>query len=138
MTFSKHVRKFNRELLKATCQVIGCKPGNAHQIAEKVFEEINLILNNLSESLTFENHFCKYASGAKELNYGRTFSLEEDLSTIGVTTKGKKYEEITTITTSATLFKFILSRFLEKYKYYRPEYLKDFYIASDLVCKDTK
>jgi hypothetical protein len=30
LTFSKHVRKFNRELLKATCQVIGCKPINAH------------------------------------------------------------------------------------------------------------
>lgn len=30
LTFSKHVRKFNRELLKATCQVIGCKPVNAN------------------------------------------------------------------------------------------------------------
>jgi hypothetical protein len=41
LTFSKHVRKFNRELLKATCQVIGCKPVNANQIAEGVFDEIN-------------------------------------------------------------------------------------------------
>lgn len=57
MTFSKHVRKFNRELLKATCQVIGCKPINANQIAEGVFDEINLILNNLSQSIDFEMHF---------------------------------------------------------------------------------
>jgi 2-phosphoglycerate kinase len=28
-----------------------------------------------------------------------------------------------------------MSKHLEKYKYSRPEYLKDFYIASDLVCK---
>lgn len=48
---------------------------------------------------------------------------------------GVKYQQITTITTSAPLFKYILSKHLEKYKYSRPEYLKDFYIASDLVCK---
>mgnify|MGYP001806471091 CR=1 FL=1 len=29
-----------------------------------------------------------------------------------------------------------MSKHLEKYKYSRPEYLKDFYIASDLVRKD--
>lgn len=57
MTFSKHVRKFNRELLKATCQAIGCKPINANQIAEGVLDEINLILNNLSQSIDFEMHF---------------------------------------------------------------------------------
>ena len=28
-----------------------------------------------------------------------------------------------------------MSKYLEKFKYSRPEYLKDFYIASDLVCK---
>jgi hypothetical protein len=34
------------------------------------------------------------------------------------------------------LFKYVLKQFLvEKYKYSRPEYLKDFYVASDLVCK---
>lgn len=40
------------------------------------------------------------------------------------------------MTTSAPLFKYILSKHLEKYKYSRPEYIKDFYIASDLVCKN--
>ena len=40
---------------------------------------------------------------------------------------------------SATLFKFILKKYLvEKYNYSRPEYLKDFYVASDLVCKRYK
>lgn len=28
-----------------------------------------------------------------------------------------------------------MNKHLEKYKYSKPEYLKDFYIASDLVCK---
>ena len=41
MAFSKQVRKFNRELLKATLQVIGCKPMNANKIAERVFDEFN-------------------------------------------------------------------------------------------------
>jgi hypothetical protein len=45
-------------------------------------------------------------------------------------------KHITTITVSAPLFKYILKRYLvEKYRYSRPEYLKDFYVASDLVCK---
>jgi hypothetical protein len=37
--------------------VIGCKPINANQIAEGVFDEINQILNNLSESIDFDIHF---------------------------------------------------------------------------------
>lgn len=49
--------------------------------------------------------------------------------------KKTKHQYITTVTTSAPLFKYILSKHLEKYKYSRPEYLKDFYITSDLVCK---
>ena len=57
LAFSKHVRKFNRELLKATCQVIGCKPQNAYSISEKVFDEFNVILNNLTENVDFKEHF---------------------------------------------------------------------------------
>jgi hypothetical protein len=57
LMFTKHVRKFNRELLKATCLVIGCKRMYAHKIAEKVFDEFNQILNNLSDHLGFEDHF---------------------------------------------------------------------------------
>lgn len=57
LMFTKHVRKFNRELLKATCLVIGCKRMYAHKIAEKVFDEFDQILNNLSEHLGFEDHF---------------------------------------------------------------------------------
>jgi hypothetical protein len=53
LMFSKHVRKFNRELLKATCLVIGCKRMYANKIAEKVFDEFDQILNNLSENLDF-------------------------------------------------------------------------------------
>lgn len=55
--FTKHVRKFNRELLKATCLVIGCKRIYANKIAEKVFDEFDQILNNLSDCLGFEDHF---------------------------------------------------------------------------------
>lgn len=55
--FSKHVRKFNRELLKATCLVIGCKRIYANKIAEKIFDEFDLILNNLSDNIDFEDHF---------------------------------------------------------------------------------
>lgn len=45
-------------------------------------------------------------------------------------------KHITTITVSAPLFKYVLKKYLvDKYKYSRPEYLKDFYVASDLVRK---
>jgi hypothetical protein len=57
LMFSKHVRKFNRELLKATCLVIGCKRMYANKIAEKVFDEFDQILNNLSDNLDFAQHF---------------------------------------------------------------------------------
>ena len=70
LTFSKYVRKFNRELLKATCQVIGCKPINAHQISEGVFEELNYILNNLSESIDFEDHFDTTINTATDAGTG--------------------------------------------------------------------
>lgn len=127
MTFSKFVRKFNRELLKATCQVIGCKPIYAHQIAEGVFDELNYVLNNLSEQINFEEHF-DIQLRAGEGTEGFSDGLSQNCS--------KQYRQITTITTSAPLFKCILSKHLDKYKYSRPEYLKDFYIASDLVCKN--
>lgn len=51
--FSKHVRKFNRELLKATCLVIGCKRMYAKKISEKVFDDLDQILNNLSDNISF-------------------------------------------------------------------------------------
>lgn len=50
---------------------------------------------------------------------------------------GKAVSQIHTVTTSSGLFKYILTKHLEKYKYSRPEYLKDFYIACDLVCKNS-
>jgi len=40
---------------------------------------------------------------------------------------------IKTVSTSTSLFKYVLNKHLEKYNYSRPEYLKDFHIASDLV-----
>jgi 2-phosphoglycerate kinase len=42
---SKHVNKFNRELLKITCQIMGCKQIHGHLIAEQLFEELNLFLS---------------------------------------------------------------------------------------------
>lgn len=117
--FSKHVRKFNRELLKATCLVIGCKRMYANKISEKVFDEFDHILNGLSDRIEFDQHF--------DLNKENDISVEKKES-------GKKH--IITVTISAPLFKFVLKKYLvEKYKYSRPEYLKDFYVASDLVCK---
>ena len=38
---SKSVNKFNRELLKTTCQIMGCKQIHGHLIAEDMFEELN-------------------------------------------------------------------------------------------------
>lgn len=112
-------------MLKATCQVVGCKPINANQIAEGVFEELNQILNNLSENVDFEDHFdLKLAD-----EQGVLFNIPSE------STNRTHYPQIQTVTTSAPLFKYILQKHLEKYKYQRPEYLKDFYIASDLVCK---
>lgn len=32
------------------------------------------------------------------------------------------------------MFKYILNKHLDKFKYSKPDYLKDFYIASELVC----
>jgi hypothetical protein len=60
LMFSKHVRKFNRELLKATCLVIGCKRIYANKIAEKMFDEFDSILNNLSDNIDFQQHFDDY------------------------------------------------------------------------------
>lgn len=57
LMFSKHVRKFSRELLKATCLVIGCKRIYANKIAENVFDDFDVILNNLSDFINFEEHF---------------------------------------------------------------------------------
>ena len=54
VVFSKLTKKFNKELLKSTCQVIGCKPIYANKIAEGVFDELNNILNNLSEYIHFD------------------------------------------------------------------------------------
>ena len=47
----------------------------------------------------------------------------------------QRYKHIHTLTIHGGLFKFILNKYLEKYKYNRPEYINDFYIACDLVCK---
>jgi 2-phosphoglycerate kinase len=44
---STAVSKFNRELLKTTCQVMGCKPIHAHQIAEELFAILNSLLNDI-------------------------------------------------------------------------------------------
>eukprot|EP01022_Parablepharisma_sp_SALTPOND_P014773 TRINITY_DN2046_c0_g1_i1.p1 TRINITY_DN2046_c0_g1~~TRINITY_DN2046_c0_g1_i1.p1 ORF type:complete len:772 (-),score=81.10 TRINITY_DN2046_c0_g1_i1:11611-13926(-) len=41
---TKSVNKFNRELLKTTCQIMGCKPIHGHLIAEDMFEELNTFL----------------------------------------------------------------------------------------------
>jgi len=41
---SKSVNKFNRELLKITCQIMGCKQIHGHLIAEQLFDELNLFL----------------------------------------------------------------------------------------------
>lgn len=112
-------------MLKACCQVIGCKPLNANQIAEGVFDEFNQILNNLSENVDFEDHFdLKLADGQ-----GILFNIPQDYQ------NRTHYPQIQTVTTSGPLFKYILQKHLEKYKYYKPEYQKDFYIASDLVRK---
>lgn len=118
LMFSKHVRKFNRELLKATCLVIGCKRIYANKISEKVFDEFDLILNDLSDNLNFESHFT--------MERVNDTSVEEK----------DGIRHYITVTISAPLFKYVLKKYLvEKYKYSRPEYLKDFYVASDLVCK---
>ncbi|CDW78661.1 UNKNOWN [Stylonychia lemnae] len=100
MTFSKHVRKFNRELLKATCQVIGCKPINANQIAEGVFDEINQILNNLSQSIDFDMHFDIKAKSNEIFESSEQEQARQSSK--------NKYSQITTITTSAPFFKYVL------------------------------
>jgi hypothetical protein len=90
----------------------------ANKISEKVFDEFDLILNNLSDNIIFDQHF--------DLNRENDISVENK--------DGNKH--IVTVTISAPLFKYVLKKYLvEKYKYSRPEYLKDFYVASDLVCK---
>ena len=138
LMFTKHVRKFNRELLKATCLVIGCKRMYAHKIAEKVFDEFDQILNSLSDFLGFEDHFNVSDLISPE-NPSLTQADETDMpkrrNTRGMAEPDSR-KHITTITVPAPLFKYILKRYLVyKYRYSRPEYLKDFYVASDLVCK---
>jgi len=43
---SNSVNKFNRELLKTTCQIMGCKQIHGHLIAEDMFEELNSFLSS--------------------------------------------------------------------------------------------
>lgn len=75
--------------------------------------------------MDFEDHFdLKIAD-----EQGILFNIPTDIS------NKTHYSQISTVTTSGPLFKYILQKHLEKYKYYKPEYQKDFYIASDLVCK---
>ncbi len=40
------VNKFNRELLKTTCQIMGCKQIHGHLVAEEMFEELNSFLSS--------------------------------------------------------------------------------------------
>ena len=42
---TESVNKFNRELLKTTCQIMGCKPIHGHLIAEDMFEELNTFVS---------------------------------------------------------------------------------------------
>lgn len=44
MIMSKYVNKFNRELLKFTCQIMRCKLIYEYLIAENLFEEVNAFL----------------------------------------------------------------------------------------------
>ena len=82
-------------------------------------------MNNFSKNVDFENHFDLLRTD----EHGKLYDLPS-------TNNGSNQaQQIHTITTSGPLFKYILNKHLEKYKYSRPEYLKDFYIASDLVCK---
>lgn len=48
---SMAVNKFNRELLKTTCQIMGCKPIHGHLIAEDMFEEVNSFVTAHSVNL---------------------------------------------------------------------------------------
>ena len=106
LMFSKHVRKFNQELLKATCLVIGCKRMIATNISEELFREFDIILNNLSRYIDFDQHFI-----IPNENQGKE-------------TKNRVKQKITTITIAAPLFKYILKKYLvDKYNYQRPEYL---------------
>jgi hypothetical protein len=88
-----------------------------------VFDEFNQILNNLSENVDFEDHFDLNTADEQ----GILFNIPSEQ------TSKTHYPQILTVTTTGPLFKYILQKHLEKYKYQRPEYLKDFYIASDLV-----
>ncbi len=45
---SNSVNKFNRELLKTTCQIMGCKQIHGHLIAEEMFDELNSFLTSHS------------------------------------------------------------------------------------------
>ena len=81
-------------------------------------------MNNLSDNVDFESHF--------DIQKNELYKIDSNDASKEQQTP---YKQITTVTTSAPLFKYILTKHLEKYKYYRIEYIKDFYIASDLVCK---
>jgi hypothetical protein len=112
----------------------------ANKIAEKVFDEFDQILNNLSDNLDFAQHFDINFTQNQPTETEANIVREEEEKTVSgksprrVEPDSRKH--ITTITVSAPLFKYVLKKYLvDKYKYSRPEYLKDFYVASDLVRK---
>ncbi len=76
-------------------------------ISRGVFKDINKELNRLAQGVQFDNHF-----------------LQEEGTPISV------------VSTRNSYFKHLMNKHLEKYRYSKEKYLKDFYIASDLVqCK---
>ena len=56
--FTEVVRKYNKESMKSTCQVMkGCKSWKAKQISDSVFKLINEILTNMQGDPEFHTMF---------------------------------------------------------------------------------
>ena len=64
-TYSPKTRRFNKEKLKIACQIIGCKPNSAIQIAEKIMEYFNGVVSNIDFSNDATSMLVIYAK--KEL-----------------------------------------------------------------------
>jgi len=150
--FTEVVRKFNRELMKSTCQVMkGCKSWKAAQISDSVFDMLNEILQHLSsktnatkakpvakhrgsiaDSIGSDPEATKLASISSD-KHRLTATPHKSNGESGSVTADEPVRVIKQITTSVSTLKGILNYCFQVNNYQKPDCLKDFLLASLLM-----
>ena len=108
---SPAVGRFNRELLKTACQIMGCKPIHGHLGAEDIFTIINQFYKNIqSQQLQLPNK-------SENSDYARR----------------REGGSINIISLKNSVFLQLLKKVLLRYEYSKPAYMTDFANACKLL-----